>query len=161
MLLSNYFSQKRVEYDEHLFNFVNKASDIMLNSSLVVEGERISVSDLWKKIEEARNKEERNYYIKLQASIFNEYKKLIVAIIQRRNELSKNEGYKSYVDLYFADKDIDKKGLYKLISGIKRDFMEQIKTSISMQSIENYNRKMEIFNCYFEKGKVYQHLEFF
>lgn len=162
MLLSNYFSQKRVEYDEHLFNLVTQISDVMLNSSLVVEGERISVSDLWKKIGEARNKEEKDYYIKLKTSVFNEYKNVIVNIVRTRNELSKNEGYESYVDLYFADKDIDKKVLYKLIFDIKRDFMEQIKTSISeWQSIESYNRKIEIFNYYFKKEKVYQYLEYF
>jgi hypothetical protein len=116
MLLSNYFSQKRVEYDDYLFSLVNKASDIMLDGSLVVEGEKISASDLWKKIEKARNKEERDYYIEMQASIFNEYKNLIIDIIQRRNELSRREGYESYVDLYFSDKDIDKSALYRLIS---------------------------------------------
>jgi oligoendopeptidase F len=161
MLLSNYFSQKRVEHDDHLSDLVNKASDIMLNDSLVFQGERMSVSDLWTKIGKARNKEERDYYIEMQASIFNEYKNLIIDIIQRRNELSRREGYESYVDLYFSDKDIDKSALYRLISGIKRDFIEQIRTSISGQSIEENNRKTGIFNCYFEKKEVYQSLGFF
>lgn len=160
-LLSSYFSQKRVEYDDYLFNLVNKVSNLMLNGAFIIEGKRISVSDLWKKISEARNKKERDYYIKIQESIFNKYKNWVVDIVRRRNELSKTEGYSSYVDLYFSDKDMDKNILYKLIFSIKRDFIKQIRTSLGRQSIEDYNRKIEKFNRYFKKEKVYQWLEFF
>lgn len=156
-LLLRHFAQKRIEYDETLSKAVNEAADLMCDGAVIIDGRPGSVSELWRKINEAKNEEQLQHYRAIQDAVFNGQKNAILEIVKRRNKLARAEGFASYADLFFSDKDIDVPAIRRYIDGISPEMARRY-LDYKKQS-DNGSQLHVNFEYHLKKHDVYRHLE--
>ncbi|KQC13729.1 MAG: hypothetical protein APR63_07695 [Desulfuromonas sp. SDB] len=162
LLLKSYFSRKMIEYDQEINAAFEQASDLMLDKAVKIEGKKFGVMELQSKINCSENAEEKKHYTDLKDKFFNQYKQKILNIINRRNYLSKKQGYSSFLDLCLVNDDISYEQLKNIIFSLKDELIKITRNDlIQKESRKNFNDNNEVSSKYFSINSGYDLLNGF
>ncbi len=155
-LINVYFAKKRLESDPELSAIYETASNMMLSGAIEIEGKKFGFMELQKKIYSGENEEEVKYYRSVEDRFFEKFKQSILRLAKRRNILAVQEGYSSYSDLYFSDKDITEKELLSLFDSLKDGITKSTRKDIAENNVQKmFNENNLVMSKYFcrEKGR--------
>ena len=119
-LLKNYFKSQRIALDNELSDLIDEATNLIKDYKYSLNGELLTDRQVREKIARAQNSSERQKYLKLYRQLHEDCKNLTVEIVSLRNKLSRKEGVRDFLSLYFSNYNVSIPDVVEFVNLLKK-----------------------------------------